>query len=290
MDIKQLKYFLAIADEGNITKAAEKLHMAQPPLSKQLKILEDELGIQLFERNTRNLKITESGERLQYRAKQIIDLLETTVKELKDFDEGKCGILKIGTLAVTGDAILPDQIYKFNQIYPNIGFQIIHRNTPEILDMLKKGLIDIGIVRTPIDSEYLDSILLPEEPMVAVTVGEPFWKENESSKIAISDLFEQPLLVHNRYEKMITMVCQNAGFEPKIIGRIDDTRSILLWANLGIGIAIVQRDWLQLFKNNDFKYKEISEKSLLTQTAIVWMKNQYMTTTARHFIETFLKE
>ncbi|MFC9601012.1 LysR family transcriptional regulator [Peribacillus butanolivorans] len=290
MDIKQLKYFLAIAAEGNITKAAEKLHMAQPPLSKQLKILEEELGIQLFERNTRNLKITESGKRLQYRAKQIIDLLETTVKELKDFDEGKRGILKIGTLAVTGDAILPDQIYKFNQIYPNIGFQIIHRNTPEILDMLKKGLIDIGIVRTPINSEYLDSILLPEEPMVAVTVGEPFWKENESSKIAISDLSEQPLLVHNRYEKMITMVCHNAGFEPNIIGRIDDTRSILLWANLGIGIAIVQRDWLKLFKNNDFKYKEISEESLLTQTAIVWMKNQYMTNTARHFIETFLKE
>lgn len=290
MDIKQLKYFLAIADEGNITKAAEKLHMAQPPLSKQLKLLEEELGIQLFERNTRNLKITESGKRLHYRAKQIINLLETTVKELKDFDEGKRGILKIGTLAVTGDAILPEQIYKFNQLYPNIGFQIIHRNTPEILDMLNKGLIDIGIVRTPINSEYLDSILLPEEPMVAVTVGEPFWKENESSKIAIADLSEQPLLVHNRYEKMITMACQKAGFEPNIIGKIDDTRSILLWANLGIGTAIVQRDWLQLFENNDFKYKEIAEESLLTQTAIVWMKNQYMTATARHFIETFLKE
>ncbi|MGE7760554.1 LysR family transcriptional regulator [Peribacillus sp. NPDC097895] len=289
MDIKQLIYFLAIAEEDSITKAAARLHMAQPPLSKQLKMLEDELEVKLFERNTRNLKITDVGKRLQYRAKQIIELTETTISELKDYDEGSRGTLRIGTLASTGDAILPIRIYNFNQLYPNISFQIKHRSTPEILDMLKKGLIDIGIVRTPINSEYYDSILLPEEPMVAVTAGTPLWEKNESS-ITLSDLADQPLLVLNRYENIITQACRNAGFEPNILGKIDDTKSILLWANLGIGTAIVQRDWLELFKNADLKYKEISEASLVTQTAIVWMKNQYMSSASRHFLETFLTD
>lgn len=286
MDIKQLIYFLAIAEEGSITRAANRLHMAQPPLSKQLKMLEDELEVKLIERNTRNLKITDAGKRLKYRAKQIIELTETTIKELKDYDEGSRGTLRIGTLASTGDAILPARIFNFNQLYPNISFQINHSSTPEILDMLTKGLIDIGIVRTPIDTEYYDSILLPEEPMVAVTGGTPFWKQNEPS-ITLLDLAEEPLLVHNRYENMITQACRNNGFEPNILGKLDDTKSILLWAKLGIGTAIVQRDWLELFKNDDLKYKEIAETSLVTQTAIVWMGNQYMSSATRHFLETF---
>ncbi|MER2009627.1 MAG: LysR family transcriptional regulator [Psychrobacillus sp.] len=287
MNIKQLIYFLAIAEEGSITKAADRLHMAQPPLSKQLKMLEIELNIELFERNKRNLRITEAGKQLQYRAKQIIDLTETTIRELKDYDEGIHGTLRIGTIASAGDTLLPENVFSFHQKYPNIRFHIKESNTQEILDMLKNGIIDIGIVRTPIDSDFFDSILFPEEPMVAATTGTPFWNEKQPS-ITVADLAGKPLLVLNRYEDVMIKSCQKAGFEPDIIGKIDDTRTIMLWANKGMGIAIVQRDWPELMKNNGLKYKEIAEPLLVTQPAIVWMKNRYMSSASRHFLETFV--
>lgn len=289
IDIKQLHYFLAIAEEGSITKAAERIHMAQPPLSKQLKMLEEELQVELFERNTRNLKITEAGKHLHYRAQQIIDLTETTVRELKDYDEGIYGTLTVGTISSAGDTLLPEKVLSFHKKYPNIRFHIKKNNTHEVLDLLKNGLIDVGIVRTPIDSEYYDSILFPEEPMVAATVGTPFWTDSQQA-ITIADLEGKPLLILNRYKETVVKACHNAGFEPHIIGKIDDTRTIMLWANKGMGVAIVQRDWPDLMGSNDLVYKEIAEPLLLTQPAVVWMKNRYLSSVTRHFLESFTTE
>lgn len=87
---------------------------------------------------------------------------------------------------------------------------------------------------------------------------------------------------------MIIKSCQKAGFEPNIIGKIDDTRTIMLWANKGMWIAIVQRDWPELMENNGLKYKGIAEPLLVTQPAIVWMKTRYISTASRHFLETFV--
>ena len=88
MDIRQLKYFMAIAEEGQISRAAKRLHIAQPPLSLQLKLLEQDLGVQLIERNTKSLRLTKAGHALYQRAEQIMGLVNTTVKEIREFDEG----------------------------------------------------------------------------------------------------------------------------------------------------------------------------------------------------------
>lgn len=286
MDIRQLKYFVTIVDEGNITKAAEKLHIAQPPLSQQLKLLEEELGIKLIERNTRKIQITEAGYMLWHRAKQIIELTETTEKELRDFKEGLQGTLSIGAIASAGDTLLPNRINSFHRAYPDVNFHIRECSTNEILELLISGVIEIGIIRTPLNSELFDSILLPDEPMVAATNGDFFWNEDKKT-IKLRDLENKPLLVHNRYENVISEACQREGFEPRILGRIDDTRSILLWAHTGMGVAIVQRDWINLIDSINLKYKEINEPSLVTRTAIVWLKNKYLSSIARNFLNIF---
>lgn len=285
VDIRQLTYFVTIVEEGNITKAAEKLHIAQPPLSQQLKLLEDELGVKLIERSTRKIKITEVGEMLLYRARQILELANTTVKELKDYGEGIQGTLSIGTIASSGDTLLPERIYSFHKKYPEINFHIREGSSHEILELLKSGVIEIGIIRTPLNSELFESILLPVEPMVAATCGDIYWDEAQKS-IDLSELENKPLLVHNRYEKMIVEACERCGFEPRILGKIDDTRSILIWAGTGMGIAILQRDWIDLVPNINLKFKEINEPNLATRTAIVWIKNRYLSSIARHFLET----
>lgn len=286
MEIKQLTYFLEIVKQGNITKAAEKLHIAQPHLSQQLKLLEDELGIKLVDRNTRKFQITHAGQVLQNRAEQIIELTETTEKELKDLREGLQGTLSIGTIASEGDTLLLKRIVSFHEKYPNISFDIRECTTNEILQLLNNGLIEIGIIRTPLNSEGFESIYLPNEPMVAATKGNQYWDEQQKS-IPLKELENKPLLVPRRYEKAIVTSCRELGFEPRILCKIEDTRSILSWSNTGMGIAIIPRDWTGLIPNSDLKYTELDEPSLVTRTGIIWMKNRYLSSIAKHFLETF---
>ena len=286
MDTKQLAFFNSICEEKNITRAAEKLHIAQPYLSHQLKLLEEELSIKLVERSTRKFQLTEAGEKLQHRAKQILELLDTTTKELKDYNEGIKGTLAIGTIHSSGDMLLPGRIYEFNIIYPNVNFEIRECSTEEILELLKNGMIEIGIIRTPLLSKTFDSIALPLEPMVAATGNASFFK-NDNNIIELSELSEIPLLVHRRYEPTIIEACLQKGFEPRILCKIEDTKSILFYAATGMGVAIIPKDWINLVPGINLVYKVINEPALETGTTIIWMKNQYLSSVARHFLETF---
>lgn len=286
MDIKQLVYFLKISEEKNITKAAEKLHIAQPHLSHQLKLLEEELGVKLVERSTRKFQLTKAGEMLLHRSEQIVELMNSTVKELKDFSEGIIGTLSIGTIASSGDTLLPVRVNSFNKKYPKINFEIRECSTIEILDMLRSGIIEIGIIRTPLNSDEFETIYLPNEPMVAAANREEHLAFNKDS-IDLIDLADKPLLVHRRYENMIVEACKRAGFEPRVLCKIEDTKSILLWANTGMGVAIIPRDWIGIIPSINLGYKVINEESLLTRTVIVWRKDHYLSTVAKNFIETF---
>ena len=116
---------------------------------------------------------------LQHRAKQMMELMDRTIKELKDFNEGLQGTLSIGAIASAGDTLLPKWIYNFHQKYPGINFNIRECHTHEILELLNNGIIEIGIIRTPLNSEIYGSILLPNEPMIAVTSKNLLWKDNE---------------------------------------------------------------------------------------------------------------
>jgi LysR family transcriptional regulator, salicylic acid-responsive activator of bsdBCD len=286
MDIRQLRYFLAIAEEENITRAAEKLHIAQPPLSQQLKLLEEELGVKLIERSTRKIQLTDVGKKLQQRAEQMVKIMETTVRELKDINEGLQGTLSIGAVPSSGAALLPERIRSFYEKYPGIDFQIWDGDTNRILELLKSGIIEIGIVRAPFNSEVFESICLAREPMIAVS-NSLNWPE-EQEYIRINELIDKPLIVDRRFENGIVKACYQEGFQPKIVCRGDDVRSILLWASTGIGIAIVPKAAIGLILNTSLSYKEINLETIETQTAVIWVKDRYLSSVAKHFLETFL--
>lgn len=286
MDIRKLVYFLTIVEEGNISRAAEKLHIAQPPLSQQLKLLEEELGMVLIERNTRKMHITDAGRLLQNRAKQIIELMDKTVKELRDLKEGLQGTLSIGTISSAGEMLLSVKIQRFHQKYPGVDFHIRDGGTSEILELIKSGVVEIGIIRTPINQDIFEYINLPSEPMVAGALSDLFWEDNKGD-MDIVELEGKPLMMHNRYVNNIEEACMKAGFKPRIICRIDDTRILIDWANSGMGIALIPRDMIGLVPKLNLEYREINEDALVTRTAIIWMKNGYLSAMARHFIEAF---
>jgi DNA-binding transcriptional LysR family regulator len=285
MDIRQLTYFLAIAEEGNISRAAERLHIAQPPLSQQLKLLESELGVSLIKRNTRKLQITDAGRKLQDRAKQLIEMMDSTIKEVKDIDEGILGTLSIGTVSSIGATILPKLITNLMSKYPNINLEIFDQDTNNILELISNREIELGLIRTPFNTDTFDSIRLPDEPMV-VASSTPIEME-EVSSIYLDALINKPFIVQRRFEKMIIQCCNKLDFQPRIICKSNDVRTMLFWAATGLGVAILPKNCINLAPNLSLFYKEINEPDLHVGTALVWEKNRYLSSVAKHFLDEF---
>lgn len=286
MDIKQLKYFLTIAEEGQITSAAKRLHMAQPPLSQQLKLLEEELGVKLVERGSRHIQLTDAGEILRNKARQILELTDSTVTEIKDYSNGLKGTLQIGTVSSSGAMLLNNVISDFHKKYSGIKFEIHEGNTFTILDLLNKGIIEIGIVRTPFKALNCECRYMKSEPMIAVMTKEYCWK-NEQQFIDLEELKGKPLIIYRRFEQLIYETCFEDGFEPEIFCKNDDARTTLFWANEGLGIGIIPKSAFELGSNSNLIYKEIKSEALRTSIAAIWVKGRYISSLGKKFIGCF---
>ncbi|MEN6413981.1 MAG: LysR family transcriptional regulator [Veillonellales bacterium] len=295
MDIRKLQYFLAVAEEGQITRAAKNLHMAQPPLSQQLKLFETELGVQLIERGgSRKIRLTDAGQALRRRAEQILELIDKTEKEVKDVGEGLRGTLSVG-LAVPwgitlGASFLLRQICRFHACYPAINFQLWEGDIYRIEDLLSSRVVEIGITKLPTDSETYEAIALPTEPVTAAFA--PKWNDGQSTdSISLAALADKPLIIYRSYEERFLGYYQKLGLKPRILCTQDDIRSMLLWAESGLGVAIVQKSAAGLIPGSKLIFKEIIEPALITRTiSVIWLKNRYLSAAARHFIDMFTKE
>lgn len=288
MDIKDMKYFLAIITEGSINAAAKRLHIAQPPLSRHMKQLEEKLGVKLFERGNHKVELTEAGRLLQNRAEQFLGQIENTVKEMKEFDVGARGTLSIGTVTSSGATILPRVVRIYRDSFPGVRFQLWEGETNRIIELLNRGLIEIGIARFPFDSETYESIKLPNEPLVAaLNKNRAIGMGNHKDSIQLSELAGEPLLIHRKYERMLMEHCEQHGFTPEFVCMSDDVMPILVWADADLGIAIVPRAAIGLIPSTNLTYKTIINPSLETTSTVIWMRNRYMSVAARNFLTLF---
>ncbi len=174
MNIKQLKYFLVVAEERQITSAAKKLYIAQPPLSYQLKQLEKEVGVQLFVRTAHGIELTEEGKVFQKYAEKIVSLSISAQSQIHQIKEGELGKIRIGVISSCGVVVPNEQFKKLVKYYPNVSFEIHEANTFGTVEQLQDGILDLGIVRTPFNLEGLNFKDFHQEPMVAMTREEFF--------------------------------------------------------------------------------------------------------------------
>ena len=142
MDLKQLHYFMTIVEEQQITAAARKLNMTQPPLSHQMKLLEKELGTQLFKRGSQCIELTEAGRLLVRRAQQLLDMAENTIREIDELGQSLQGTLSIGTISSSGSILLSPGMQKFHREYSGVHFEIHDANTYQLIEELEKGIRD----------------------------------------------------------------------------------------------------------------------------------------------------
>ena len=242
MDIKQLINFITIVEEGNITKAAQKLHISQPPLSNQLKALEEELGVKLVERGSRKVTLTDVGNLLYKRGKDMVDVFESTLNEIEDFKSGIEGVLKIGAVSTCNQFIPNKLISPYAKQYPKVKFELYEGNTYEVVDMIERGIVDIGVVRTPFNSQNLCCINLKTEPMVAVVKkNDDKFNFNEKDKIKLKDLDKKSIIIYRRYEKLIMETLHSNKVKASIYCLNDDSRTTVAWAEEGLGIGIVPK-------------------------------------------------
>lgn len=287
MDVRQMRYFLAVAQEGQFTRAAERLNIAQPPLSQQIRQLEEELGTRVFERGGKQVELTEAGNILRVRAEQIIELFGSIKKEINDLNKGQQGTLNVGAVASSGAFVLPLLIRKFHERYPGVSFQIWEGDTYRIMELVNRGVVDMGIVRTPFSPKNYDCLFNPceaqDQPMAAVFCDRFDLHADEASRI--NKLRGLPLIVHRRYEQKIVDACRRLDFEPYVLFRSNDIRSMLSWASLGLGIAIIPKPTAFPPDFQNMKCMVLDEETLKTRTAVIWLKNSYLSAVAKNFLQ-----
>lgn len=286
MNSKQLLYFVSVAETGSFTAAAQKLGLSQPPLSKQIMSLEEELGVTLLKRGSRKAELTEEGIYLYGQARNILSIMDTTTLELANFQSAQNGTLRLGTISSSG-YVLTEQILKdFCQKFPQIRFEIKEGNTYELLEQLKNGIIECAILRTPFNTEGFECIYGPEEYLAAV--GDPrFFHCEENEPISLTELIGVPLIQYRRFDSMLSVAFQNARITPSIFCHNDDARTCLLWASAGLGVALVPETLTKLSLTKDLAIHKISNKDTMTRMAAVYKKNGYVSNIAKEFVSCF---
>jgi DNA-binding transcriptional LysR family regulator len=288
VDIRQLLYFTTIAEEGSISAAAKKLHLSQPPLSYQMKLLEEELHLPLIERSARGIALTEAGRVLYKRAQGILELSELTRKEMLAMASGFTGTLHIGTVSSSGASLLGWRIPAFHQKYPQIGFAIHEGNTFELMEMLESGLIELAIVRTPFHNDQLNCLYLSPEPMIAAGAASFFPAGMPSGQpISLELLGHAPVILYRRFEKILLSLCEQKGITPQVFCIADDARTTLMWAEAGLGVAVVPQSAYRIMPHHNMVYGELSEEDLHTRIAAVCKKGCSLSWAAQQFLEIF---
>ncbi|SHK50832.1 DNA-binding transcriptional regulator, LysR family [Selenomonas ruminantium] len=286
MDIKDMRAFYAIVEEGNISHAAQRLDIAQPALSRQMKRLESSLGVQLFERGSRRIRLTDAGRVMYTRVEHILGMVDGTVREITEIGSGIAGSIRLGTITTSGALLLPELISEFHSRYPNVTYQIWEAEGARILELLDNRVIEIGITRTQVDSKVYESIVLPNEPLVLIMN-----KEQEigadSTKVELSELKDQPIIVPLRWQSVFIANCRKLGFEPKIVCVSDSIVQDLLLAKMGMGMALLPVSSKTLLTDGNLVYKKLVEPEMSTHTVIAWLKNRTLSSSAEHLIELF---
>lgn len=292
MTLKQLEYFLAIAEEESITRAAEELHVSQPPLSLQLKALEDELGVELFLREKKGLVITQSGRLLQQRTYELFAWLDEMVREVRSRAAAPHVSIRVGSINSASTRLLPQKIYAFNFTHPNVDIQVSEASTIDILGLLDERKIDIGIVREPfVMKRYqavpvFDSALKETDTDCFVTLASrEFYEEPDGEEIRLAELENLPVILHKRYISMFYSHCRKQGFIPNIICKNNDVTAVLQWARAGIGVAVLPYTSALLNTDPSLIQKLIVEPTISSRIYVTWNKDVILSDAALDFIK-----
>lgn len=242
MDLRSLRYFLAVAEQQQFTKAAKTLNVAQPSLSYQIKKLERELGVQLFHRTKRSVSITAPGRILVEEVRLLLAQVNSLVQTTQLVATGTIGDLSVGFVESAALAMLPDVARELRKHYPQISLRLHQLTTTEQIASLRKRVIDVGIIRSPVPDPHIETHFLQRESLVVALPDTHALVRRK--KLSLQLLKNEPFIAYagSRYSRLhneIVSLCRQAGFTPSVEHQFEEWNTICGAVAAGAGISIV---------------------------------------------------
>lgn len=253
MDFRQLQYFVAVAEELHFGRAADRLQITQPALSKQIAGLETTLEVQLLFRTKRTVELTHAGQTFLHQARQLLHQKETAIQLTRQTGCGDIGHLSIGFTKTATQTVLPQLLRDFLKRYPKVEIEMVELTTEAQVKALNQDVIDLAFLHPPIDQRGLQVYPILEESFVAVLP--PQHPLGQYDVIPLKALAQEPLIIHPRQEGPILydgflQVCQRVGFQPQIVKESISLQTRLCFVAAGLGITFVSDQFQSLVGNN----------------------------------------
>lgn len=289
MELRHLRYALAVADELHFTRAAQRLGIGQPPLSQQIKLLEQELGTQLFHRMTRGVELTEAGAAFMPHARAALAAAQEAATAARRAARGEVGSLAIGfTSSASFNPRVPRIIGTFREQFPDLTLRLVENTTARLLDQLREGAIDVAFLRPALGET--DGLRLHRLPDEALWAALPARHRLAGAKaIDLVDLAGEAFILYPRgngrllYDSIIA-ACRNAGFSPRIAQEAPQMASTVNLVAAGVGVALVPESMCQLHAHG-VTYVPIAGDGPKAQLMAAHARDRPMAPALRHFLQ-----
>ena len=242
MELRHLRYFLAVADELHFGRAAARLHISQPPLSQQIRQLEEELGFDLFLRTRRRVRLTDAGHAFREEAQAVLERLAKATLAAQRVARGETGALAVGFVASATYAVLPRLYRRFRERQPGVSLTLSEMSTAEQVEALRAGQIQVGLARTPVGDEALAAEPLREEPLVLALPARHRLAARRA--LALRALADEPFVLFPREPRpgwvdVVQAACRGAGFRPIVAQEVLELSAAVTLVAAGIGVTLV---------------------------------------------------
>lgn len=284
MELRLLRYFLTVAREGNITRAAGALHITQPTLSRQMTQLEEELGCALFRRGSRKLELTQEGMLLRRRAEEMLRLEEKVQRELADCTQELGGTVAIGSGESAAAGILPALIQAFHSKYPLVRYQLTTGNADQIMEQMDLGLLDMALLMEPVDLEKYQYLSLPQADYwgVLMPAGDPLARHETVSP---RDLAGRPVMVSYRpsVEQQLSLLLGEDFQRMEILSTHNLIRNTALLVERGLGYAITLQGAVDIYDDRRVCFRPF-RPALPNRAVLAWKEHQAQSPVAAAFL------
>jgi DNA-binding transcriptional LysR family regulator len=285
LEINQLIYFLEVAKQKSFTGAAKTLHVSQPAISKMIRMLEDELGVVLFDRSSRHVQLTDYGAIVQNQVQKLVQTFLDIHTELNEVTQLEKGVIRIGIPPMVGEMFFPRIIGLFHQQYPNIKIKLFEVGSKKVEEEVEDGSLDLGVAVLPIKANTFESYEFAKNPIMLIVDS----KHRLSGRTVVnfSDLKDESFILYRQdfgLYQMIYNACSLAGFEPDIVCETSQWDFMARIVADGLGIAFLPQKVCQELNNSNVTVVALDSPQIYWHLALIWRRNAYLSQASQKWI------
>lgn len=276
VELRHLRYFIAVAEELSFTNAAQRLHIAQPPLSTQIQQLERELGVQLFDRSRRAIRLTPAGEALLVEARRLVVGVDQTLLGVQRIGRGEVGRLTLGFVPSASNTTLPAVLRAYRRSHPDVEIYLREMPPDDLVRAVHARGVDLGLLYLPFEDPALEVRVVTREPLIAALPDDhPLARR----RLRVADLAQEPFILpaQHRMPGLLAQVnnaCRAAGFAPRAVQKdIWLVQTILALVASGIGVALVPSS-VEILHRTGVAYRPLRDADSTVELGAIWRRDE----------------